>query len=72
LRKGRSSHYFHGVSDAYRAAVDFARAHLADHTKLAGNVRCTDSKPVASRARERRIIAIGRDLFGENARGCFE
>jgi hypothetical protein len=70
--KRRSGHDFDCFSGAHRAAEHLTRANFADHPQVAGNVRGANGKPVASRTRKRRIIAISDDRFGEHSTRCFQ
>ena len=56
-----------------RAREPLARANLADDLQLAGKIDGAHGESVAHRARQRRRVAVGRDIFGEHAsRGAIE
>jgi len=63
----RARHNFYGVTFVDDAGEGSSRANFSDELKSARDIGGMDGEPVAHGAIKGGIIAIGRDVFGENA-----
>ncbi len=63
----RAGHDLHRLARADRSPERLSRAHLADDAQSAWDIGGANRESIASRARKRRIIAVGPDLFGKHA-----
>ena len=67
--QGSARHDLDRLTRADGAVKDGSGANFADHFEFSGQIGGADGEPVASRACEGRIVAVGRDVLGQNAAG---
>ena len=70
--QGSAGHDLDCSSCAHFALEHCTCAHFADDAEFAGDIRCAHGEPIPSGTVERRIIAVGGDVFGQHATGGIE